>query len=97
MPGVENDMKSKSNKQRRAEIKQQRLVRAERLRARMRRASDARLHPVPGIVPADRALLARHNNTYGLLPECYLDRAFTCRDLEGHLWNIGTYDPWHET
>ena len=21
-------------------------------------------------------------------------RAFACRDLEGHLWNIGTYDPW---
>lgn len=19
---------------------------------------------------------------------------FSCRDLEGHLWNIGTYDPW---
>ena len=24
----------------------------------------------------------------------YGGRAFTCRDLEGHLWNIGTYDPW---
>lgn len=23
-------------------------------------------------------------------------RAFTCRDLEGHIWNIGTYDPWNE-
>ena len=21
-------------------------------------------------------------------------RLFSCRDLEGHLWNIGTYDPW---
>lgn len=21
-------------------------------------------------------------------------RAFTCRDPEGHLWSIGTYDPW---
>lgn len=21
-------------------------------------------------------------------------RDFTCRDLEGHLWSIGTYDPW---
>jgi uncharacterized glyoxalase superfamily protein PhnB len=27
----------------------------------------------------------------------YGGRAFTCRDLEGHLWNIGTYDPWSET
>jgi uncharacterized glyoxalase superfamily protein PhnB len=25
----------------------------------------------------------------------YGGRAFTCRDLEGHLWSIGTYDPWH--
>jgi uncharacterized glyoxalase superfamily protein PhnB len=24
----------------------------------------------------------------------YGGRAFTCRDPEGHLWNIGTYDPW---
>lgn len=21
-------------------------------------------------------------------------RFFSCRDLEGHLWNFGTYDPW---
>jgi uncharacterized glyoxalase superfamily protein PhnB len=21
-------------------------------------------------------------------------RAFTCRDLEGRLWSVGTYDPW---
>ena len=24
----------------------------------------------------------------------YGGRAFTCRDLEGHLWSFGTYDPW---
>ncbi len=24
----------------------------------------------------------------------YGGRLFSCRDLEGHLWNIGTYDPW---
>ncbi|MGQ0591313.1 MAG: VOC family protein [Gammaproteobacteria bacterium] len=24
----------------------------------------------------------------------YGGRVFSCRDLEGHLWNIGTYDPW---
>jgi uncharacterized glyoxalase superfamily protein PhnB len=24
----------------------------------------------------------------------YGGRAFACRDLEGHLWNIGSYDPW---
>lgn len=26
--------------------------------------------------------------------EDYGGRGFTCRDLEGHLWNFGTYDPW---
>jgi uncharacterized glyoxalase superfamily protein PhnB len=26
--------------------------------------------------------------------EDYGGRDFSCRDLEGHLWNIGTYDPW---
>ena len=24
----------------------------------------------------------------------YGGKAFTCRDLEGHLWSIGEYDPW---
>jgi uncharacterized glyoxalase superfamily protein PhnB len=26
--------------------------------------------------------------------ESYGGRGFTCRDLEGHIWNFGTYDPW---
>lgn len=26
--------------------------------------------------------------------EDYGGRAFTCHDLEGHLWSFGTYDPW---
>jgi uncharacterized glyoxalase superfamily protein PhnB len=26
--------------------------------------------------------------------EAYGGRGFTCRDLEGHIWNFGTYDPW---
>lgn len=26
--------------------------------------------------------------------EDYGGRVFTCRDLEGHLWNFGSYDPW---
>jgi uncharacterized glyoxalase superfamily protein PhnB len=28
--------------------------------------------------------------------ESYGGRSFTCRDLEGHLWNFGTYDPWDQ-
>jgi uncharacterized glyoxalase superfamily protein PhnB len=26
--------------------------------------------------------------------EDYGGRGFSCRDLEGHIWNFGTYDPW---
>ena len=26
----------------------------------------------------------------------YGGRAFACRDPEGHLWNVGSYDPWDE-
>lgn len=25
----------------------------------------------------------------------YGGRAFACRDLEGRIWNVGTYNPWH--
>ena len=28
--------------------------------------------------------------------EDYGGRGFTCRDPEGHLWSVGTYDPWAE-
>jgi uncharacterized glyoxalase superfamily protein PhnB len=26
----------------------------------------------------------------------YGGRAFSCTDLEGHVWHVGTYDPWGE-
>jgi uncharacterized glyoxalase superfamily protein PhnB len=26
----------------------------------------------------------------------YGGRGYSCRDLEGHIWHIGTYDPWQE-
>jgi uncharacterized glyoxalase superfamily protein PhnB len=29
-----------------------------------------------------------------LQDEEYGGRGFTCRDPEGHVWSIGTYDPW---
>lgn len=28
--------------------------------------------------------------------EGYGGRGFSCRDLEGHLWHLGTYDPWEQ-
>lgn len=29
-----------------------------------------------------------------IVDESYGGRGFSCRDLEGHLWSVGTYDPW---
>ena len=29
-----------------------------------------------------------------LIDADYGGRGFTCRDREGHVWSIGTYDPW---
>jgi uncharacterized glyoxalase superfamily protein PhnB len=29
--------------------------------------------------------------------EDYGGRGFSCLDPEGHLWNVGTYDPWRAT
>jgi uncharacterized glyoxalase superfamily protein PhnB len=31
-----------------------------------------------------------------IVDEEYGGRGFTCRDLEGHIWSVGTYDPWQE-
>lgn len=28
--------------------------------------------------------------------EEYGGRGFTCKDAEGHLWSVGSYDPWSE-
>lgn len=29
-----------------------------------------------------------------LMDEDYGGRVYSCRDLEGHVWNFGSYDPW---
>ena len=29
-----------------------------------------------------------------LRDEAYGGRGFVCRDVEGHVWSFGTYDPW---
>jgi uncharacterized glyoxalase superfamily protein PhnB len=31
-----------------------------------------------------------------IVDEEYGGRGFTCRDLEGHIWSVGSYDPWKE-
>jgi uncharacterized glyoxalase superfamily protein PhnB len=32
----------------------------------------------------------------GITDESYGGRGFSCRDPEGHLWNVGSYDPWQD-
>jgi uncharacterized glyoxalase superfamily protein PhnB len=42
----------------------------------------------------DRAKAAGATIVFDIEDKPYGGRAFTCRDPEGHLWNIGTYNPW---
>ena len=91
----------KSGKQRREEIKQKRLERAARLQAEAAQP-DARWIgrgsvSEPGIEPVDREILTRYNNTYGQLPQYYLDREFSCRDCdEQHVWTAKQQKWWYE-
>jgi hypothetical protein len=81
----------KSGKRRRAEIKARRLQRAGALAG-----LDPRFAPLPGMVMADAAQLA-HNNTYGLLPLFYVDRAFVCRDCGvQEVWTAKQQKWWYE-
>ncbi|WP_295990788.1 VOC family protein [Rugamonas sp.] len=41
-----------------------------------------------------RALEAGAQIVLEIKDEDYGGRGFTCRDPEGHIWSIGTYDPW---
>ena len=90
----------KSNKQRRAEIKGRRLERAGKLAALLS-GQDAR-HLVAGarlagMELADQDVLARYNNTYGLLPTFYVDLAFTCRDCGiEEVWTAKQQKWWYE-
>jgi hypothetical protein len=78
----------KSGKQRRQEIKEKRLDRLAKL-------ADGK-HCRLGAVAADHAQLA-HNNTYGLLPDFYIDRPFTCRDCGAQeLWTAKQQKWWYE-
>lgn len=43
-----------------------------------------------------RALAAGATIALDIKDEDYGGRGFSCFDLEGHLWNVGTYDPWTE-
>lgn len=41
-----------------------------------------------------RALAAGASIVIALADADYGGRGFSCRDLEGHLWSVGTYKPW---
>lgn len=85
----------KSGKQRREELKQRRRERAVKLAGFDPQARRA-LIPL-GVLEADRDLLARHNNTCGLLPLYYVDREFTCRDCGSHeVWTAKQQKWWYE-
>ena len=42
----------------------------------------------------ERVLAAGGKITIAIKDEDYGGRGFTCLDPEGHLWNVGSYDPW---
>lgn len=87
----------KSGRQRREEIRQKRLERAKRLEARLRASPHGVAWPGAGVEEADRALLARHNNTYGPLPTFYADKVFVCRDCgEEQVWTAKQQKWWYE-
>ena len=54
----------------------------------------------PYVIVADAAALYARAQAAGakivldIKDEDYGGRGFSCRDLEGRLWNFGTYDPW---
>lgn len=56
----------------------------------------------PYVVVADadavyaKAKAAGAEIVYDIRDEDYGGRGFSCRDPEGHLWSVGTYDPWAE-
>jgi uncharacterized glyoxalase superfamily protein PhnB len=41
-----------------------------------------------------KAMAAGAKIAIDIRDENYGGRSFSCRDLEGHFWTIGTYDPW---
>lgn len=43
-----------------------------------------------------RAKLAGAQIVRAIQDEDYGGRGFTCRDPEGHMWSVGSYDPWSE-
>lgn len=94
---------NKSGKQRREEILRRRLTRAQRLQAEAQRPDvrwaerGAGGQGVPGVEPADHAILARLSHALGPLPDCYFDKPFVCRDCgEERVWTAKQQKWWYE-
>lgn len=43
-----------------------------------------------------RVVQAGAEIVFNIEDKAYGGRGFTCRDPEGHIWDIGTYDPWQQ-
>lgn len=92
----------KSNKQRRAEIKEHRLARAVALEARLS-ATDTRTllakGRLPGLELVDKSKLERYQISFCQeVSDFYLDRSFTCRDCGSReVWTAKQQKWWFET
>ncbi|MDO4705938.1 MAG: zinc-ribbon domain containing protein, partial [Comamonadaceae bacterium] len=97
-------MKS-SNKQRRAQLQQQRLACAQDWPTRLAQAANAQearaliaqaARQGVGVALADQAVLARHNSAT-FLPGCYIDQPFTCcRCGAQEVWTAKQQKWWYE-
>ncbi|MEX0344276.1 MAG: zinc-ribbon domain containing protein [Rhizobiaceae bacterium] len=94
-------MVKKSAKQRRQEIRADRLRKAQKASAGMQRSGlfpweAAEARPPVGAIAADHQQLD-HNNTYGPLPAFYVDLAFVCAGCgSDELWTAKQQKWWYE-
>lgn len=98
-------MSRKSNKQRRAEIREKRRQRAASWQAQLEQActqeecrqiAERAARQGEGVAMADTRLLAAHNNSY-FLPDYYIDMPFRCNDCGTHeVWTAKQQKWWYE-
>ena len=85
----------KSGKRRRQEVREKRRKKAEAL-IKVDAYSDVSNLPQVGAIQADHKQL-EHNNTYGLLPNFYVDKPFVCRDCGvKEIWTAKQQKWWYE-
>ena len=51
--------------------------------------ADVDVHHATSAAAGARVVMAPKDEDYG-------GRGYSCRDLEGNLWNFGSYDPWED-